>query len=123
MKTERMVLLVTPEEKARVNAGAEALGVSASEYMRQLVNAFEPDDLAALAELEAFWPEITAAMDSMHASLDRAIATLAAGEARRAHLASDEYREQVRRELLDSGIDWDAARKRFLGRGADQEAA
>ena len=123
MKTERMVLLVTPEEKARISNGAERLGVSASEYVRQLVNGFEPGDLAALSQLEAFWPEVSAAIDGMHASLDRSIATLEAGERRRAYLTSDEYREQVRRELLDSGIDWVATRKRFMGRLDDQEAA
>lgn len=123
MKTERMVLLVTPEEKARISEGATALGVSASEYIRQLVNGFGAEDLAALPELEAFWPEVDAAIEQMSASLDCAIATLEEGEARRAHLTSDAYRDQVRRDLLDSGIDWEAARRRFAGRGTDRAAA
>ena len=112
MKTERMVLLVTPEEKARITDGAATLSVSASEYVRQLVNGFEPGDLAALAELEAFMPEFNEPVDSIHASLDRMVGTLAAGEARRAAMETDAYRDQVRRDLLaDPSIDWEAARR------------
>lgn len=122
MKTERMVLLVTPEEKARIADGAGRLGVSASEYMRQLVNGFGPDDLAMLPELDLLWPEVDAAIEQMNGSLDRAIATLEEGEVRRAHLTSDAYREEVRQQLLASGIDWNAARRRFAG-GADRAAA
>jgi hypothetical protein len=123
MKTERMVLLVTPEEKVRIGEGAAKLGVSASEYIRQLVNGFGADDLAALPELEAFWPEVDAAIERMSASLDHAIATLEEGEVRRAQLTSDAYREQVRRELLDCGIDWEAARRRFTGLDTNRAAA
>lgn len=122
MKTERMVLLVTPEEKARIGDGAARLGVSASEYVRQLVNGFGPDDLAMLPELDMLWPEVDAAIEQMNLSLDSAIATLEEGEARRAHLTSDAYREDVRQQLLACGIDWTAARRRFAGNG-DREAA
>lgn len=120
MKTERMVLLVTPDEKARITDGASRLDVSASEYVRQLVNGVQPDDLAALAELEAFMPEFNAAVDSIHESLDRMIETLEQGERRRAAMDTPEYREQVRQELLnDPSIDWDAARRLF---GREQAA-
>ena len=123
MKTERLVLLVTPEEKTRIAEGARALGVSASEYVRQLVNGFGADDLAMLPELDMLWPEVDAAIEQMNASLDRAIATLEDGEVRRAHLTSDAYREEVRQQLLASGIDWNAARRRFAGGGGDRAAA
>ena len=122
MKTERLVLLVTPEEKARIAGGATKLGVSASEYVRQLVNGFGPEDLAMLPELDLLWPEVDAAIEQMNTSLDRAIATLEEGEERRRYLTSDGYREEIRQQLLASGIDWAAARRRFGG-GADREAA
>ena len=122
MKTERMVLLVTPEEKARISAEAGKLGVSGGEYIRKLIGGFDADDLTALDELKTLWPEVDAAIERMTLTLDRTINRLEESEARRAHYNSDEYREQVRRELVESGIDWDAARRRFRG-GADREAA
>ena len=123
MKTERMVLLVTPEEKARITAGASQFRVSASEYVRQLVNGFGPDDLEALPELEAMWPEVDAAIEHMNTALDRAISTLEDGETRRRYLTSEAYREQVRQQLLASDIDWDAARRRFGGAAPERAAA
>ena len=121
MKTERMVLLVTPEEKAQIASESAKLGVSASEYIRKLVASFEADDLGALEDLKELLPEVDAAIDRMSTTIDRTLKRLEEGEARRAYYNSDEYREQVRRELLESGIDWDAARRRF--RGDNREAA
>jgi predicted trehalose synthase len=42
MKTERMTILVTPEQKAAILARAERLGVSAGEMVRRAVESYDP---------------------------------------------------------------------------------
>ena len=42
MKTERMTILVTPEQKAAILARAERLGLSAGEMVRRAVESYDP---------------------------------------------------------------------------------
>lgn len=117
MKTDRLTLLISPADKAAINARAESLGISVSELVRQAALDYDPDEAAAREELEAFMPEFNAMVGSIHASLDRMINTLEEGERRRAAMDTPEYREQVRQELLaDPTIDWQALRRLFAPR-------
>jgi hypothetical protein len=54
MKTERMVILVTPEQKAAISTKAKALNLSAGEIVRRAVDTYRPNDdeplLNALAD-------------------------------------------------------------------------
>ena len=79
MKTERLVILVTPEQKQAIMARAKSLNLSASEIMRRSVEGFRPSDeeavLAALAdELErsarATRKALTAARNEVRQTLD-----------------------------------------------------
>jgi hypothetical protein len=53
MKTERMIVLVTPEQKAAILTRAQSLGLSAGEMVRRAVESYEPTraDEAALDAL------------------------------------------------------------------------
>ncbi|MEO6023039.1 MAG: hypothetical protein ABIP64_07980 [Burkholderiales bacterium] len=48
MKTERMVILVTPEQKATIASKAKALNLSAGEVVRRAVDTYRPNDDEAL---------------------------------------------------------------------------
>jgi len=43
MKTDRLTLLVTPEEKAEMTARADAMGISTSELVRRAVRSYDPE--------------------------------------------------------------------------------
>ena len=116
MKTERMVLLVTPAEKARINAEAGKLGVSASEYIRRLVDLLDADDVRAAEELALLAPELTAMADRLDATFADFRAQETLREERWAYVASPEYREAIRQEVLnDPAVDWDRMRTLFGG--------
>lgn len=78
MKTDRMTLLVTPDEKAELAARARVLGISASELVRRAVRTYDPDDdrdeLASLAE------ELAGVAGRMEKKLDACLAKVAAYE-------------------------------------------
>jgi hypothetical protein len=119
MKTERMVLLVTPQEKAKIGVGAASMGVSASEFVRRLVSTVDADDLRVLDDLRDMMPSVEAALDNIDRNVERTIVSLEKGEERRAYYDSEAYRVQVRDEVLaDRNIDWDAARRYFSARQA-----
>ncbi len=121
MKTERMVLLVTPEEKALISERAATMNVSASEFVRRAVEIFDPEDVAAIAELETLLPELKVMAERLEAEKAEWPRIDAEREAERAYFASDEYREVVRQQILaDPNIDWDRARKFF---GGDRQVA
>jgi hypothetical protein len=108
MKTDRMTLLIAPEDKAAIAARAAALGLSVSELVRQAALAFDPEEARARAEVEVLLPDLVAAIDRIDASFDRMLARADAHEARMAHLESPAYREEVRERLwADPKIDWD----------------
>lgn len=107
MKTERMVLLVTPEEKARINGESAKLGVSASEYIRKLVGLLDAEDVRAAGELSLLAPELTAMADRLDATFADFNQQQKLREERWTYLASPEYRQAVRQEVLDDPtIDW-----------------
>ena len=69
MKTERITILVTPEEKALVGDKADALGLNASEFIRLAVERFDVDRNEAL--LAAVVDRLGEAVADMNDSLDR----------------------------------------------------
>lgn len=114
MKTDRLTLLINPGDKAAINARAEVLGISVSELIRRAVNDYAPEDAAAREELEALLPEAEAATDRIADSLERTIAKVEEAERRWAHYASDEYRDEVRKDVLnDPSINWNMIRVLF----------
>ncbi len=123
MKTERMVLLVTPEEKARIGSESAKLGVSASEYIRKLVGLVDANDIAELESLAAMMPALGAAMNSIEANIGRTLTRFEEAERERAYVYSDEYRAKVREEVLnDPTINWDGVRAVFGGMTQDAAA-
>jgi hypothetical protein len=119
MKTERMVLLITPDEKARINAEALKLGVSASEFVRKAAALLDADDFGAVEELKGLLPEVEASLDRMEANFVRLAESSVTHRATMDYQRSDDYRNEVREQLLaDPSIDWDRARAVFGGRGA-----
>lgn len=108
MKTDRLTLMVSPADKAAINARASSLGISVSELVRQAALGFDPEEAAAKAELEALMPEFERAIDRILATLDRILANGEAHDAEMARLRSPEYRDQIAREVeADPRIDWD----------------
>lgn len=107
MKTDRLTLLISPADKAAINARAETLGVSVSELLRKAALEYDPEDAEARAEVEALQPEFSAVVAAIHQSFGRMIERLDAGERRRAEMDTPEYREKVRTQVLaDPSIDW-----------------
>ena len=79
MKTERLVILVTPEQKQAIMARAKSLNLSAGEVIRRSVQGYRPSDeeavLSALADqLERSAKEtrkaLTAARQELRQTLD-----------------------------------------------------
>jgi hypothetical protein len=114
MKTERMTLLISPNDKAAITARAERLGLSVSELVRTAALDYDPDEAAARAEVEALLPEFRASITNMHASFERMTARLEEGERRREEMETPEYRENIQQKLLeDPAIDWGRVRAVF----------
>lgn len=108
MKTDRLTLMVSPADKAAINARAISLGISVSELVRQAALGFDPEEATVKAELETLMPEFEGAVDRILASLDRMLVKGETHEAEMARLRSPEYREQVQRDIeTDPRIDWD----------------
>ena len=89
MKTQRVTLLVSEEDKRRFKELAEDRGVSVSEFIRQAVDAYKGNvvSIDETRDLAALTKEIRQAMPAMRKSLRNAIASsnraLASIEARR----------------------------------------
>jgi hypothetical protein len=74
LKTERLTVLVSPEEKATLHARAEALSISTGEMIRRAALAYRPSDQAAESEivLEALADELIAAAKEARQALNSA---------------------------------------------------
>ncbi|MBV9931611.1 MAG: hypothetical protein JO013_11795 [Alphaproteobacteria bacterium] len=99
MKTSRLTLLITEREKERIGRKAASLGISASEFVRRAADLLDPDDIAALGDMESLLPEFEAALARMQDNLTAAIAHSERHAQDLARLASPAYREAVRREV------------------------
>jgi hypothetical protein len=113
MKTERMTLLIAPDDKAAITARAESLGMSVSELVRQAAMGYDPEERAYLDELARLVPDLKAAAQDMRESLARAFA--AAEETRVALADRETYRDRLRQTMeADTTINW-AGIQRILG--------
>lgn len=101
MKTDRLTLLVTPEDKVEMTARADAIGISTSELVRRAVRAYNPEvDTDAVQTLA---DELALVVKGTEKKVNAALARLRAFEtffadpdARRA-----EAREALEREELE----------------------
>ncbi|HEX6833873.1 MAG TPA: CopG family transcriptional regulator [Rudaea sp.] len=85
MKSQRLTLMISPEDKRRFKTLAEDRGMSTSEFVRQAVHAYGVSSIDDTRELAALTAEIRAAMPAMRKSLrqantsvERALASIAA---------------------------------------------
>ena len=83
MKTERVTLLISPNEKRKLQNLAEDRGITASELVRRAVHAFGTTSTDETGELAALTAEMRAAIPGMRKSLrdanlaaERAIAAI-----------------------------------------------
>jgi hypothetical protein len=85
MKTQRVTLLVSPEDKRRFKSLADDRGVSLSEFVRQAVDAYNVTSLDETRNLKVLTRELRTAIPGMRksvrdalASTNRALANIAA---------------------------------------------
>jgi hypothetical protein len=102
MRTERVNLLVTPEEKAALEAKAAALNLSTSEMVRRAVASYDPE--LDESELQALADELSSVVAATEESLDTALRQLDALGAFLADKAS--LRTAARAELEADGVVW-----------------
>lgn len=72
MKTERVTLLISPDDKRQLQELAEGRGVTASELVRQAVQAYGASSIDETRELAALTAELRGAMPAMRKSLREA---------------------------------------------------
>jgi hypothetical protein len=92
MRTARVTVLMSPSEKAEMEAKAASLGMSSGEYVRLAVDNFDKLSAAEEAELAALVEEVNQAIPKMAASLDRMSQTMR------------ETHEEIDRTLRAAGI-------------------
>ena len=102
MRSERVNLLVTPEEKASIEARAAALNISTSEMVRRAVASYDPE--FEESELQVLADELSSVVAATEESLDTALSQLDALGAFLADKAS--LRRAARAELEADGIVW-----------------
>ena len=100
MKTDRLTLLISPEDKAAIAARAAALNMPVSELVRRAAADYDPEGAAHLEELRTLLPALNALADQIEARRSQWEAEAQAREARWAELQSPAYRARVRAELL-----------------------
>jgi len=83
VKSDRLTLLISPDDKRQLQSLAEDRGVTTSEFVRQAVQAYgassidESRELAALtADLRAIIPAMRKSLQAANASAERAIAAM-----------------------------------------------
>lgn len=70
--TARVVTLMTPTEKSKLETKARKAGLSVGEVVRRSVDAFDHEDLHQLEELAILAREFRLAMEKASAAIDRA---------------------------------------------------
>ncbi len=90
MKTQRLTLLVSPEDKRHFKHLADDRGLNMSELVRQAVRAYgvssidDTRELATLtAELREAIPSMRKGLRSANASVERALASIASRQVKR----------------------------------------
>ena len=107
MKTDRLTLMVSPADKAAINARATSLGISVSELVRKAALDYDPEIGDKQDQLEALLGEIEFALNRIDANFEAMESDAEAHRVEMQRLTSDAYREQVRRDVLaDPTINW-----------------
>lgn len=90
MKSQRLTLLISPEDKRHFKTLAQDRGLTTSELVRQAVRAYgvssidDSRELAALtAEMRAALPSMRKSVRSANASVERALASIASRQVKR----------------------------------------
>ena len=96
MKTERVTLLISPDDKRQLQSLAEDRGITASELVRQAVQAYGVSSMEETRELAALTAALRATIAPMrkrlreaNASAERAIATMRSGPVRPRRVAAE----------------------------------
>jgi len=76
--TERVITLMTPTEKAKLEARAREAGVSVGEFVRRSVDSYDPEVAADLVLLHALSNELRRSNAEAVAAMDRALTSLQA---------------------------------------------
>lgn len=111
-RSSRVVVLVSPEEKRRISANAEAADMTVSDFMRTAAERYsEPTE----AE-QALMRDLLTQLEAANARTDAAMARLEAARAEAAAFDETACRARIRAELLaDPSIDWDALSAALTG--------
>jgi uncharacterized protein (DUF1778 family) len=104
-RSSRVVVLVSPEEKRRIAANAEAADMTVSDFMRTAAERYsEPSE----AE-RALMRDLLTHLEMANARTAAALESLEAARGTATAFDEDSYRAKVRDELLaDTSIDWDS---------------
>jgi hypothetical protein len=104
-RSSRVVVLVSPSEKRRIAANAEAADMSMSDFMRTAAERYTEPTPAE----QALMRDLLAQLELANARTETAMADLDAARTAAAAFDEDGYRAKVREELLGrTDIDWDA---------------
>ncbi len=102
MRSERVNLLLTAEEKAAIEARAAALNLSTSEMVRRAIASYDPE--FEESALKVLADELNLVVAATEESLDAALRQLAALETFLADKVS--LRRAARAELEADGVVW-----------------
>jgi hypothetical protein len=115
MRIHRLTLPVSQAEKAQIVQQAAALGLSPSEYARKAATMLDAEDIAGLEEIRSLLPEFNAALDRIHDNLVAMAESSERHHTEMARLRSPDYREEVRRSIVEDRRALDAATRLFGG--------
>lgn len=105
VRSNRVVVLVSPAEKQRIAADAAAADMSISDFMRTAAEGFTEPTAAERRLMR----DLLRTLEEANARTDASLARLMETQARAAAFDEDAYREQVRAEMeTREDIDWAA---------------
>lgn len=109
-RSNRLVVLASDEEKARIMAHARAASMSVSDYLRTAGELYEEPTEAEKRLLY----DLLGELEEANTRTDATLARLEATAARAAAFDEDAYRAKIEAELLArDDIDWDALAEMF----------
>ena len=94
--TERIPVLVTPEQKARIAARAKAAKLPVGEFMRRAAESYSPDDEDE-ATLNGLLLQVTRTTERASKALESALRAVAASQRRIAALEAAASRRTARK--------------------------